>query len=297
MPFNRLAAFTGLAPSCWRFPAEPAPILADKAASRPKYGNRRFMMNIFKGLYAIGLCLTLAGPGWCDDFAIQVREPVAKAVEIRQETQDSLDKWSGEKARLAARFKTLESQNARLVTLRNEKQRQNDTIREHITTLEQQKTDIQAVSRGLMPVLAETAAALERSVEYSLPFLDEERIQRMESLKITLEDQEAPLGEKYRRVTEALLVEAQYGGTTEITRQAILIQNEERLVDVLRLGRMAMFFRTLDQEICGAWDPATAGFKVLPAASNTAINQAMDMAAKRMPADILLLPVGEVAVQ
>ncbi|SHJ92563.1 Protein of unknown function [Desulfatibacillum alkenivorans DSM 16219] len=252
---------------------------------------------MFRPFYIMALLLVSASPGWCDNFAQQVREPVAQAVEIRKQTQASLDDWSEEKARLTARYKSLGSQNARLKKMRDAMQTQVNGMTNDISELEQKKADILAVSKGLEPVLEESFQFLAYSVEASQPFLKEERTRRMDSLKQTMEDPETSLGEKYRRISEALLIEAQYGGTAETQRRAIMIQNEERMVDVLRLGRLSIFFRTLNQDICGMWDPASAQFVALPPEHNAAINQAVEMAAKRRPADILLLPLGEAAAQ
>lgn len=78
----------------------------------------------------------------------------------------------------------------------------------------------------------------------------------------------------------------------KVYREKIAVEDEAVLVDVFRLGRTALFFQTLDQETCGYRDTAAAQWVRLPRKANRGIRAAMEIRAKRRPADIVSLPLG-----
>lgn len=236
-------------------------------------------------------------PAYGDNFAQEATRPVAQALEIRQGTQKVLDDWGDEKSRLVARFKTLEMQNKGYEKAKAHLEEQVTALRQDIEVLEQDRKNIQTVSEGLQPLLEETWQRLESSIQNSLPFLPEERQERAASLKEIVWDDSVSLGEKFRRTAEVLQIESEFGSTVETYQKRILLDQEERLVNILRLGRMSLFFQTLDRDFTGVYDPATASWITLPNGYETVISQAMDMEAKRCPTDILMIPLGKVAAQ
>jgi hypothetical protein len=94
---------------------------------------------------------------------------------------------------------------------------------------------------------------------------------------------------------EALLVEAEYGSTIEVYQQTIDVDGAPSLVNVFRLGRISLFYQTLDQKRCGFYDVAATGWRPLPTAFNRCIQTAIEIGAKRRPVELLTLPLGRMA--
>jgi hypothetical protein len=74
------------------------------------------------------------------------------------------------------------------------------------------------------------------------------------------------------------------------------LEGEQVLVEVLRLGRLALFCRTLDGRTTGLFDVATERWRVLPGKFNRDIERAADIAAKRRPVELLRLPIGRIVL-
>jgi hypothetical protein len=94
---------------------------------------------------------------------------------------------------------------------------------------------------------------------------------------------------------EALLVEAEYGSTIEVYQQTIELDNAPSLVNLFRLGRISLFYQTLDRKQCGFFDVAAADWRPLPAAFNRSIQTAIEIGTKRRPVELLALPLGRMA--
>jgi hypothetical protein len=96
---------------------------------------------------------------------------------------------------------------------------------------------------------------------------------------------------------EALLVETEYGTTIEVYQQTIPLSGEETLVNIFRLGRLRLFYQTLDKQECGFFNPAQKVWEPLGNTHLKTIQAAIDMGLKRKPVEILTLPIGRIVVQ
>ena len=93
------------------------------------------------------------------------------------------------------------------------------------------------------------------------------------------------------------LVEAEYGFTIETYQETITIEGQAMLVDIFRLGRISLFYQSLDRKRCGFYHTADGAWRDLAKGHNLAIQTAIDIAAKRRPIELLNLPVGRMVAQ
>jgi hypothetical protein len=99
------------------------------------------------------------------------------------------------------------------------------------------------------------------------------------------------LSEKYRRIMEAYQVETEYGRTIE-AYQADLNQGEDnRTVDFLRIGRVSLYYLTLDGMEAGIWDADSETWQQLPDDYLQPVADGLKVARKQLPPDLLTLPV------
>ncbi|MFN2356064.1 MAG: DUF3450 family protein, partial [Desulfopila sp.] len=89
----------------------------------------------------------------------------------------------------------------------------------------------------------------------------------------------------------------EYGNTIEVYQETIVTEEREMLVDIFRLGRVALFFQTLDHESCGFFNVARATWQPLPTEYNRTIEVAMEIGSKRRPVELLTLPLGRMDPQ
>ncbi len=249
-------------------------------------------------LFFITICfLYSASPAWCEDVPAQVKRPIEKSIQTRQKTQKAEDRWYEEKARLEAEFKTLQEEQKRLVALKNELNKKVASSKIRIETMENRITEISRISEELIPYLEQVYNRLAALVENDPPFLREERQNRIKNLRKVLDDDQVSASEKFRKITEALFVEAEYGNTVEVYQERIVVNEKDILANIFRLGRLSLFFQSLDQVTTGYFDPALSVWKTFPKAFNREINKAIEMGAKRRSVDLLTLPIGRIVAQ
>ncbi|MFN2354521.1 MAG: DUF3450 domain-containing protein [Desulfopila sp.] len=222
----------------------------------------------------------------------QIRKPVDESISIRQNTQKSEVQWQSDKEKLLARYDQLTETVEHLSRKRQALTQKIDNTRNRIAVKQKELDDIEQIQSEITPLIASVVKEIEQFTATDLPFLSEERDARLQRLIEIRDDPEVAVSEKYRKVMEALLVEMEYGNTIEVYQETITTDNREMLVDIFRLGRIALFFQTLDHKTCGFYNVASATWQALPTAYNRTIGAAMEIGAKRRPVELLTLPVG-----
>ncbi|MGH8587835.1 MAG: DUF3450 domain-containing protein, partial [Gammaproteobacteria bacterium] len=111
------------------------------------------------------------------------------------------------------------------------------------------------------------------------------------SLKAMMDNPEVGLPERFRRIMEAYQVETDYGRTIEAYSGKLVRDGKPRTVDFLRAGRVALVYATLDGGETGYWDRGTGEWKTLPRDYGEPVKQALRVARKQSPPDLIRLPV------
>ncbi len=249
------------------------------------------------GCMGIVLAVSAFTPGWAEnsDFSGQVKKPVREAIDTRQNTQKAEEKWRDESRKFVTVYEQLQQEQKQLQDRKEHLQQEIIAAQDRIALKEKQMEDIEQISIQMTPFLQELAGRLRQLVSGGMPFLTAEREQRIARLIGLMEDPDVSVSEKLRKAMEALLVEAEYGSTIEVYQQTITMDDAPSLVNVFRLGRISLFYQTLDQKRCGFYDVAAAAWRTLPAAFNRCIQTAIEIGAKRRPVELLTLPLGRMA--
>ena len=230
-----------------------------------------------------------------DDPAARVTETATAALATERATQERLDDWAAERAALQARWDAAEAQ-VRYLEERAALQRQRVAAVEAAgAELARRLEESQRLEASLEDTLLVVLGRLETDVARDLPFLAAERSRRLATVRRELGDPAASGADKLRRVLEAVLIEARYGGAFEVYQDLIGILDEDLTVDLLYVGRLGLFWLTPDGARGGAWDPAAAAFKELDGRELDAVRRAAEMATRRRPAGVQPLPLGRIA--
>ncbi len=144
--------------------------------------------------------------------------------------------------------------------------------------------------RELFPVMERMISTLERFIRADLPFLAEERTERIVRLKDLMSHSDVTVSEKFRQLMEAYQVESDYGRTIEAYRGEVGEGEARRIVDFLRVGRNLLVYQTLDGEESAVWNVATAAWQPLADAYRAEIRRGLRIARKQAAPDLLILP-------
>lgn len=247
----------------------------------------------------IGLVVCAPLQSWSANSEVRdrVEKPVQEAIEIRQKTQKEQEHWQEERRKLVDAYEALEKAQKQLEAQKNSLTQTSAAARVRIAAKGKQLADIEQISAQIQPFLSELIRRLHQQVNDDMPFLAGERGQRLNKLDRLTADPHVTVSEKYRKIMEALMVEAEYGQTIEVYQETIEVDNREILANIFRLGRIALFYQSLDQKRCGFYNVASSTWSLLPKSYNSAIQTAMDIGLKRRPVELLTLPIGRMTVR
>jgi hypothetical protein len=184
---------------------------------------------------------------------------------------------------LQKQTKTLQNYNRQLAAM----VRQQDAERARWTA---QLHRIERNRRQILPLLERMVERLDQFLHLDLPFLPEERTRRLTRLRKLLIIPGISLAEKFRKVLEAYQIEDGYGRNLEAYRAAVPGDPTE-MRDFLRLGRLALYSRSLDGSRISRWDPPSERWVPLGPEFRHPLKRALDQARNQIPPDLLWLPV------
>lgn len=171
-------------------------------------------------------------------------------------------------------------------------ERQIQTQQQEIEEIRQAINEVPDLERQIPPLLIRMVDGLERFIELDLPFLAEERAERLAELQAVVERSDVNDAEKFRRVLEAWEVENEYGRTASSYVGQLQIDGNTREVDFLRIGRVALLYQTTDDAgLTGAWDPRSNGWVSLPSQHRNSVRQALRMTRNQIAPELVLIPV------
>jgi hypothetical protein len=230
-----------------------------------------------------------------DPSAAEVEQTVDETVGIAQSTQQQQDAWATERAELQVRYRDLKAQVAYLTERKTVETEQADALQADVDELVRRLEESALLDAGLEDTLFAVFQTLQDHVQADLPFLPEERGRRLQNLRGDLVRPDVQHAEKLRRLLEALFIEASYGSDFEVYPGEVLVGADSLSVDVLRLGRLSVFWQTPDGKRAGEFDRGSGTWVELDGSARHRIELAMDMAARRRSHDVIALPLGRIA--
>ena len=158
-------------------------------------------------------------------------------------------------------------------------------------SLSDQINSIAETQQNIIPLLLRMIETLEEFILIDAPFLQEERLARIDLIKGMMDRPDVSLPDKYRRIMEAYQIEMEYGRTIDTITETIKINNASSTVEILRIGRLSIFYQTLDGKESGYWNKQNNVWETLTDDYNRSIAQGIQIAKKQAPPDLIKLPV------
>jgi len=162
---------------------------------------------------------------------------------------------------------------------------------QELDSLNDQLDRVEEVGRSVTPLMLRMIEAIDAFVTLDVPFLADERSERIAVLRDTMKRADVTNAEKFRSIMEAYQIENEYGRTIEAYRSTLERDGKEITVDFLRFGRVALVYQTLDESEAGVWNQETRQWEPIDSSYRTAIRQGLRIARKQAAPDLIRLPV------
>ena len=161
-----------------------------------------------------------------------------------------------------------------------------------ILTLQTSITDVAVIERQILPLMARMIDGLEQFIALDVPFLPDERRKRIRDLRELLARSDVTVAEKSRRVFEAYQIESDYGRTIEAYRAKLEVDGASFDADFLRIGRVALMYRTVGDERLGYWDGKSTQWQGLPNSPyRRLMDQGLKVARQEIAPELLTIPL------
>jgi hypothetical protein len=207
-------------------------------------------------------------------------------------SQQRIDKLTDDTSKLLDDFKVVNKQieGLRVYNAQLEKQIANQLV--VVKQLEESIENVTVIERQVQPLILKMLDGLEQFIELDVPMYLEERRERVAQLRNIQERTDISVAEKFRQVLEAYQIESESGRKIDSYEDALEINGQEREVNVLVVGRVALMYQTKDTEISGAWDQSQRKWVELDSGEyRSAIRKGIRIAEKQASIDIMNLPV------
>ena len=151
---------------------------------------------------------------------------------------------------------------------------------------------VDVINRQIFPLMERMIDGLDQSVALDIPFLLEERTNRVDGLKLLMSRSDVSVAEKFRKVMEAYQIELDYGSSAEFYKQSLDLGGDFGIRDynMLRVGRIGLYFQSDDSSINGIWD-AEQGAWVVDDEHRAEIRKGLRMARQLIAPELMLIPL------
>ena len=165
-------------------------------------------------------------------------------------------------------------------------QSQNDEM----AAMNRQLGEVEKTSREVGPLMGRMLDTLDQFVALDVPFLLDERRDRVKRLQEMMGRADVTISEKYRRIIEAYQVEMDYGRTVEAFEAKLDDEPDARTVQFLRIGRVGLLYQTLDGDETGYWDVTNKSWAVDDSYEGS-FKEGLAVARKTRAPEMLVIPV------
>lgn len=254
-------------------------------------------MKVFRPIFASAI-LCIASGGLSTSLMAQdseyLNEANKKADEINdsaRQTQQTINGITQQIDSKLQEYKTLLKEIEGLDVYNGQLRKQISNQEQEMLDLNKSIDEVSVIERQITPLMINMIDGLAQFVELDMPFLEQERADRIADLRAMMDKANVAPSEKFRRVMEAYQVEMDYGRTIEAYSGLHTIGGQPRDVDFLRIGRTALIYQTRDASTQGVWNKQTRQWDELDSSYRTQITKGLRMAKKQLAPNLIMVPV------
>ena len=211
--------------------------------------------------------------------------------ELSAQSQGKIDATDSATDKLINEFKVVSKQVEGLKLYNAQKRIQIQAQLDLMDQYDEQLVQVVIMQRQVPPLAQRMLAGLEKYVKLDTPFHIEERLQRLDLVRASLSNPKVTASEQVRQILEAYNIEGEYGRKLDAYDETIILDGKEMVVNILRVGRLGMFFQTKDERKTGYYDTELGSWEELSGSYRVQVRDGIRMAQKLAPMDIMMLPI------
>lgn len=219
--------------------------------------------------------------------AIQLQKSINKKSAA---SQARIDKLADETIRIKSKYRELLLKTESMRSYNEYLQKLIDGHHDKITSLNNQLAQVDETSRSIVPLMERMTDTLDKFIKLDIPFRLQERLNRVHELKDLLQKPSVTNSQKYQRIMAAYQRELAYGKTIG-TYKGTLGGNSNKTVEYLRIGRIGLFYQSLDGKEQKYWNNISRKWEELPSKYENSLHKARLIANKQLAPDLISLPV------
>jgi hypothetical protein len=237
--------------------------------------------------------LTLGTSVMAQTALTDVLEEGISANVIAQESQARVDTLVDETDKVITQYKTVLKTVDGLKVYNTQMERSIERQKEAMAELNTSIKEVTLVKRQIAPLLDKMVSGIEEFIKNDIPFQLESRLAGLDRVKDLMTDPNVDASEKFRTVFELYQIESDYGKVFQSYPETMIVNGDQRIVDMLMIGRVGLLYQTSDGLVSGAFNKVTREFEIVDEATYAkSIGIAIGMANQRVALDTLVtLPI------
>jgi len=254
-----------------------------------KHRVRTVVLSAFVAAGSLSLGTAAMGQTTLDEV---LQEGISTNV-LAQESQERINEIVGDTDKLIGQYKNVLKTVDGLKVYNAQMERSIERQMQAMEELTENIKNVTDVKRQVEPLLVRMIDGLEQFIRNDLPFQLEERLAGLDRVKDLMTNPDVDSSERFRSVFELYQIENDYGRVFQSYQQTMDVNGQERIVDMLMVGRVALLYQTTDGTVSGAYNKETKQFEVVDEATyRKSITSAIRVANAQEAADkILILPI------
>ncbi len=167
-----------------------------------------------------------------------------------------------------------------------------DAQNNEIVRLREDIENVEGLQRAMQPLMEDMVARFGDLVNADLPFMVGERAERAARLATILDNPSMSAAQRYRLIVEAYQIENEYGRTIGYYEGTVGEGDDALTGEFLRVGRIALMFKTPDDSELKIYDPSVGDFVDLNRGKYLQdVKFGLRMAKEQTAPDIFFVPV------
>ncbi|MEL7486840.1 MAG: DUF3450 domain-containing protein [Pseudomonadota bacterium] len=171
--------------------------------------------------------------------------------------------------------------------------KQTEAQERQIARIRQDIENVSGLQRAVAPLMEDMANRFKQLIEADVPFDLVERLERADARIDMLDKPEAEVSvaQKYRLLVEAYQIEMEFGRTIGAYEGNIDVDGENLAGEFLRIGRVALIFKTADDSVLRIWNQSDRAWQDLNRSYLPDVKYGMRMAKEQTAPNLLPIPV------
>jgi hypothetical protein len=233
----------------------------------------------------------LGGKAVADETLNQIFKEGESKVGAGLSSQARIDKLQEQTNDIVQEFNTVNKQIEGLRVYNSQLERQIAKQLEMVSQLEESIANVTVIERQIQPLILRMLEGITQFINLDMPFAIDDRLGELEKVTNNMDSADFSVAEKFRQVLELYKIEAEYGRKISTYEDTLVVDGNEREVNILQVGRIALVYQTKDTNLSGAWDASQGAWVPLDGSYRSAILKGIRIAKQQATIDILELPI------